>query len=180
MARLAIALALSGIVCGCTGKDPYNAGEPVGQFRVTGKLVSSSCGSTPNPWQFEVKLRHDMSDLYWVQGGAPVRGRVDANARAVLESIDTRTIREADPRYRVPACTLARKDTLDVVLATERGPSTDVASTTKFSGTLKYAFRPTEGSDCSDQLLSTSGDYEALPCEIVYELAAERTGDLPR
>lgn len=167
-------------VCACTGKDPYNPGEPVGQFRVTAKLTGSTCGQTPDPWQFDVKLRHDMSNLYWVQGDAPVKGQVDTSARAVLESVDTRTLRAADPKYQVPACTVSRKDTLEVVLASERGPAVDVASTTKFTGTLKYAFAPTSGSDCSDQLLSTNGDYEALPCEIRYELTAERTGDLPK
>jgi hypothetical protein len=182
MARFAIALlALCALgAVSCTGKDPYNPGEPVGQFRVTATLTKSTCGQTPNPWAFDVKLRHEGTSLYWVQGDAPVKGKVDSGARATLETTDTRTLREADLKNQVAACVVSRKDTLQVALMAGTLPATDVVSTNAFTGSLSYHFEPIAGADCSDQLLSTNGDYEALPCDVTYDLSASRTGDLAK
>jgi len=179
MARFAIALlALS--AAACSGKDPYNPGEPIGEFHVTAKLVSSTCGQTPNPWEFDVKLRHDQSTLFWVQGGAPANGHVDPRARATITSTASQTLRDADPKTGLPACVVSRADALDVTLASGGAPASDLKTATAFAGSLTYTFTPGQGSDCSDQLLSTSGDYESLPCAIHYELSGQRTKDLPK
>jgi hypothetical protein len=181
IAIVASAFAVALALAACGGTDPYNPGEPVGQFHVTATLKSTTCGPAPNPWQFDVKLRHDRSSvMYWVQGGLPVKGNVDTNSRATFSATDTRTLRDANAKTGTAACAVTRTDALDVSLATGSTPAVDVASTTAFVGTLAYDFAPVAGSDCSDQLLSTNGDYEALPCTIQYDLTAERTKDLPK
>ena len=81
---LLLGIALIACGSGCGGKDPYRPGESVGVFHVAGKLVATNCGQTPDPWEFDVRLRHDQSTLYWVQGDAPVSGIVDSSARVVL------------------------------------------------------------------------------------------------
>lgn len=176
---LAVAAALTG-GSGCSGHDPYRPGESVGTFHVTGKLVASSCGATPDPWEFDVKLRHDTTTLYWVQGGAPISAQVDATSRAILKTSVTTTVRPADAKTQTAACAMARSDVVDVVLAPKMGTSTaakDVGAATSFTGTLGYQFTVVDGSSCDDQLSDMGGDFAALPCTVSYDLTATRTGE---
>lgn len=161
----------------CIGKDPYNPGEPVGAFTVTAKLVANSCGQALNPWVFDIRLRHEESTLYWVQGSAPVSGKVDASAHAILSSTSTDNVRPADTR--AAGCTLTHEDNLDVILSdAASGPAIDPATTTSFVGTLAYHVGTTSDSDCSDQTTASGGSYAALPCDVRYEVTAKRTGDI--
>lgn len=172
-----VATALSATSAGCSGKDPFNPGTKLGTFRVTASLTRSTCGPTPNPWAFDVRLSHDGPTLYWIQGGAPVQGPIDANAKALLETETLHDVRAADPKRQQAACSIARSDALAITLVGADGePVADPARTSSFSGSLVYAFAPTEGSDCSDQLTASGGGFEALPCEIAYEV----TGTLER
>jgi len=174
----ALALPATGST-GCTGKDPYAPGETLGTFAVTGALVSTTCGATPNPWQFDVKLRHEDTTIYWVQGGAPIAGIVDRTARAVLKASDVRTVREANARTKTAACTMAREDVVELALAPVTTPASttavDLSTATSFKGTLTYRFSVAPGSMCDDQLAESGGDYAALPCEVKYEIGAQRT-----
>jgi hypothetical protein len=171
------ALLVCALVAGCSGKDPYRPGESLGAFHVTGRLVSSTCGAVPDPWDFDVKLRHDRATLYWIQGDAPVSAPVDGAARATLEATATQTVRAADQRSKTPACALTRSDVVALVLAPLRAPVTDLAGATTFKGTLTYRFAAAEGSSCEDQLADLGGDFAALPCDVTYEVAGARTGD---
>lgn len=169
--------ALVALATACTGKDPYRPGESIGTFKVSAKLVSTTCGQTPDPWEFDVKLRHERNTLFWVQGDAPVSGLVDGAARAVLKSTDVRTVRPANEKQNLAACTMARADVVDLVLSPMTSHSGDPSGATSFKGTLTYAFSVTEGSSCDDQLLDSGGDFAALPCNVAYELVGTRTGD---
>jgi hypothetical protein len=161
----------------CSGKDPYRPGESLGAFHVTAKLVSTTCGKTPDPWEFDVRLRHEKTTLYWVQGDAPISGLVDPAARAVLKSSATQTLRAANPKAQMAACAMARADVLDLVLAPIAVPVTDLQPTTSFKGSLTYRFAATEGSECEDQLAASGGDFDVLPCDVKYDLDGVRTGD---
>ena len=156
----------------CSGKDPYNPGPGVGTFHVTATLTSSSCGTTPNPWNFDVRLNHDGSTLYWIQGGAPISALVDANARTQMTSGVVDDVRPADGKTKQAAFSVARSDLLALTLATASAqPATDPALAASFAGTLVYTFAPTDGSDCSDQLAAAGGGWTALPCEVHYDLS---------
>jgi hypothetical protein len=175
---LAIAAIAGG--SGCSGHDPYRPGESVGAFHVTSKLVSTSCGPTPDPWEFDVKLRHDSTTLFWVQGSAPIAGQLDAKAHAVMKTSVVNTVRAADAKTQTAACTMSRSDVVDLVLAPTTAPvmaAADVGAATSFKGTLAYQFTVVEGSSCEDQLTELGGDFAALPCTVSYEIAATRTGD---
>ena len=178
---LPVVLALAALASiGCSGKDPYRPGESIGVFQVSGKLVATSCGATPDPWAFEVRLRHDATTLYWVQGDAPVSGLLDATAKAVLTSSATLTPRAATAN--VAGCTMTRTDTVELVLAPVSSPVTvtaasEVTAATSFTGSIKYRFAASEGSLCDDQLSDNGGQYARLPCDVQYELAGARTGD---
>ena len=176
-----VVLGTAAAICaqaGCSGKDPYRPGESIGAFHVTAKLTSTSCGKTPDPWSFDVRLRHDKTTLYWVQGDAPISGLVDPSAHAILKATATQTLRAADPRNQFAACGMARADVLDLVLAPLPKPAVDLQPVTSFTGTLTYRFTATDGSDCEDQLTASGGDFDVLPCDVQYELEGLRTGDV--
>lgn len=167
-----VAAALSATCAGCSGKDPLNPGTKLGTFRVRASLTRSTCGPTPNPWAFEVRLAHDGPTLYWIQGGAPVQGPIDSNAKALFETEAVHDVRAADPKRKQAACSIARSDALAITLLGADGkPVADPALTSSFSGSLVYAFAPTEGSDCSDQLTAFGGGFESLPCAVAYGVA---------
>lgn len=167
LASVAVALSCAG----CTGKDPYSPGTKLGTFHVTAKLTQTTCGQTPDPWEFDVRLNHDGSTLYWIQGGAPIQGQVDATARTQLKAEIVQEVRAADAKARKAACSVSRTDALAVTLTgADAKPTIDPSLTTSFAGGLVYTFTPTEGSDCSDQLTASGGDFDALPCEVHYDL----------
>jgi len=158
---------------GCSGKDPYNPGQAIGVFHVTGKLTSNGCagpGGAPDPWEFDVKLNRDGATLYWIQGGLPVQGRLDASNHALLQSSGTTQITAADAKNNVSGCSLTRTDSLDATLGTD-------TPVTTFSGALSYSFTPTSDSDCSAQLAVAGGGWAALPCDIAYTITATKTAD---
>ena len=156
----------------CSGKDPYSPGTKLGTFHVTATLTHTSCGPTPNPWEFDVRLNHEGSTLYWIQGGAPIQGQVDTTARTQLEAEVVQEVRKADERAKREACTIARTDVLALTLAdADAKPTSDPALMQSFSGSLVYTFAPVSGSDCSDQTTVSGGDFDALPCEVHYDLS---------
>lgn len=169
---LAFSLSAFVLVAGCSGKDPYSPGTKLGVFHVTAKLVTTTCGPTPDPWEFDVRLNHEAQTVYWVQGGAPIQGIVDATtARTELTTVTTHDVRPADARARRPACAIVRSDVLAVTLAdAEARPAGDPSRVVTFSGALVYGWTPTEGSDCADQVTGTGGDFASLPCEVRYEV----------
>lgn len=169
---LAAAAAALSIAAACSGKDPYSPGTKLGTFHVTAALTHTSCGATPNPWEFDVKLNHDGSTLYWIQGGAPIEGRIDPSARAQLEAEIVEEVRAADPRGMRGACALARTDALALtLLGSDAAPTTDPALATGFNGQLVFTFAPTPESDCADQIATAGGGFEALPCEVHYDVS---------
>jgi hypothetical protein len=182
LVALPLTVALAAFVggSGCSGHDPYRPGDGVGAFHVTSKLVSTTCGPTPDPWEFDVKLRHDATTLYWVQGGAPISAQLDATAHAVLKTSVVSTVRAADAKTQTAACAMSRSDVVDLVLAPTKAPAMvaeDVGGATSFKGTLAYQFTVVDGSSCEDQLTEAGGDFAVLPCSVSYEIAATRTGD---
>lgn len=159
------------VLAACSGKDPFSPGQKLGTFHVSAKLTHSSCGPTPDPWEFDVRLHHDASTLYWIQGGVPIEGRVDTTARARLEAEIVHEVRAADARSKRQACAISRTDVLALTLAdADAEPTNDPALARSFAGELVYAFTPTAGSDCSDQVAASGGDFDALPCEVHYNL----------
>ena len=157
----------------CTGTDRLAPGAPIGTFHVTSKLVSTSCGPVPDPWEFDVRLRFKDETLYWVQGDGPISGVV-ASSRVEMQAKDILNVRAADPKTKTAGCSMQRDDVVTMALATADQKPGAIADTVAFVGTLRYRFAPTAESDCLDQLSYSGGDYEALPCEVAYEIAGAK------
>jgi hypothetical protein len=168
------------LVVACSGKDPYSPGTKLGTFHVTAALKSTSCGATPNPWEFDVRLNHDGPTLFWITGGAPIEGRVDDAARTQLRGSVVSEVRAADVKAKRDACSIGRTDVLALTLAgADAAPTSDPSLATSFGGSLIYTFAPTAGSDCSDQVTSAGGDFDALPCEVHYDLTGRFKSPAP-
>jgi hypothetical protein len=169
MRRAFVGIAVAFAAAACSGKSPYRPGTPLGTFHVTGKLGANQCGAgsgAADPWEFDVKLSRDGDTLYWIQGGLPVAGTLDASAHTTMTSTDTRTIHDADPQHHIPFCGMTRDDSVDMTLA---------GDATSFSGELVYRFSESDGSDCSDQLAPAGGAFDTLPCSIHYAITSVRT-----
>ena len=137
---------------------------------MTGKLASNACvapGGAPDPWEFDVKLSRDGSTLYWIQGGLPVQGTLDASHHTTMSSTASNQVTAPDPKNNVSGCSMQRDDALDVTLTAD--------PPTGFAGTLGYTFSATDGSDCSGQLAVAGGGWTNLPCQLSYTLAAVKT-----
>lgn len=172
----AMATTTAALAAACGGKDPYSPGTKLGTFHVTARLAQSTCGAAPDPWEFDVKLNHDLRTLYWVQGGAPIQGQIDAAAQTKLAAKSSHEVRAANERAKLAACALERSDALVVTLNGEdEKPVSDPAATRGFVGSLSYAFTPTGTSDCTDQLTVSGGGYDALPCSVSYEVTGVLT-----
>ncbi len=172
------AAGLTALAAGCSGKDPYDPGTKLGTFHVTAKLTATTCGQPPNPWEFDVKLNHDGPTLFWIQGAytPAIVGRVDLTGATKLTTSVVVDLRPADARRKVAACTMERSDALALTLSTAaQRPAYDPADASGFSGVLSYAFAPTPGSDCTDQVVSAGGGYDALPCSVSYDITGVLT-----
>jgi len=156
---------------GCTGKDPYNPGDSLGTFGVEATRLTASCGDAqtpPDPWRFDVRLSHDGRRLYWLQGGAPVAGSLDANDHTTMHSEDGRTLREATKSPARAACAVRRTDDLETTLENRAPAGSSSLDVRAFSGKLTYRFTIVEGSDCTDVV--EAGTFATLPCEVSFAL----------
>jgi hypothetical protein len=166
------ALASVALAAACIGKDPYAPGTGLGTFHVTGKLVATSCGDAPDPWEFDVKLATDPGTLYWIQGDVPVTGKLDTTSHDASLSHSSTTTAATDKAGNA-ACVLERDDALNAKLTPDATMANEYSA---FTGSLAYTFKAGDGSlDCSSQLTANGGPYKVLPCSVAYTLTATRT-----
>ncbi len=162
------------LIAACTGKDPYNPGESLGTFTVSTKRLTATCGDQqvpPDPWRFDVRLSRDSDPrnrtVYWIQGGAPVSGVLNAQNKTTMTSTDVRTLREATQQPARAGCYVRREDRLEAAFdATQLQDKLEVRG---FSGKLSYKFVAEEGSDCTDVV--AAGTFAELPCDVAFELS---------
>jgi hypothetical protein len=143
-------------------------GTQLGTFQVVAQTQTNTCGlSAPDPWTFDVQLSEDGTTLYWsfMDGSPYLTGVVAGTSTTILSSEQVNVDGTADGG--LGPCTMERDDTLQVDLASATSPSS-------FTGSIGYAFSATEGSNCSDQLTSSAGQYMTLPCTIAYTVTATK------
>jgi hypothetical protein len=152
------------ISSGCGNALP---GTMLGTYHVTAQSQTNSCGlSAPDPWVFDVQLSNDDGTLYWswMDGSAPMSAPLSSNSTTLIESV-TSNVDGTDAG--LGPCTMTRDDSVLVDLGTGSPPGS-------FSGTITYGFAAASGADCADQLTGAGGQYEALPCTIIYSMSAAR------
>jgi hypothetical protein len=163
VASLVVAV-LVALAPGCGNPLP---GTMLGTYKVTAQAQINSCGlAAPDPWEFDVQLSNDNETLYWswMDGSAPLSDPLASDAATLTDSVSSNvdgTDAGAGP------CTMTRNDSITVNLATGSPPGS-------FYGTITYDFAAAAGADCADQLTGAGGQYEALPCTVVYSMSATR------
>jgi hypothetical protein len=167
-AIVASAAVASGLTVAACNATPL-PGTQLGTFKVTATTSTNSCGSglaAPSPWVFDVQMSENDSLLYWswMDGTPPLSGTLTSTTATVTNNTSANV--DYTDAGNGP-CTMDRNDALAITLAT-------AASPTSFTATITYTFSAASGADCSDQLASAGGAYDAVPCTIEYSATGNR------
>ena len=166
MVRATLLVAAALALVGCN-PDPL-PGTALGTYHVVAQSQTNTCGlGAPDPWTFDVQLSQQGSTLYWsfMDGSPLLSGTLDAQAQTTIS--DTTQANVDGSEAGLGPCTMQRADQLQLALA----PGTPPVS---FTGSFDYGFTVPAGSDCSDQLAASGGQYEALPCSVTYTVTGSR------
>ena len=167
MAPVTAAVAAA-VAAGACADQPL-PGTMLGTYQVVGQSLTNTCGlGMPNPWNFDVQLSRDGGTLYWswIDGRPALYGPLTNQSDAELTATQQANV-DGTADGGLGPCTLSRADSVQVQLGTGSQPAA-------FTATIQYAFSVVSGSDCSDQLTSVGGQYDALPCTIVYSAEGSR------
>jgi hypothetical protein len=149
----------------CTMQEP---GTALGSYAVTGTLKTQTCGASmqtqiQDPWNFDVRLSRSGTTLFWLQAASPpISGTVSPSGDVTLTTSQEYDLSTNDAGT---GCTVLRTDTFKAALGT-------AASPTDFTGTIAYHYDLADGAHCGGLL---SGQFDAVPCDVSYDLAAKRT-----
>lgn len=172
--------------CSACGTMPRDTapGTPLGVYRLEANAdMTSSCteilNATPRPWTFEVTLRREGEQGFWISGPEPIVGTISSKGTIAFKQTIPVPVRAADKARELGPCTILRTDDFAGQLAGAPTTSTGVAS---FSGTLRYSYQVAEGSDCRDVVGPVAPErpkplFANLPCDARFAVTAVRTGD---
>jgi len=156
---------------GLASCDPASMpGTSIGTYATTGHIATNTCGTSlgaPDPYSFNVMLSKDSTTLYWkyADQSDTVSGVLDATNQATISTSQESNVDGTDAG--AGPCTMDRTDTVVVKLDSVTAPSA-------FTGSLTYGFAAAAGSNCSDQLATSGGTYQTLPCTVSYTLTATK------
>jgi hypothetical protein len=167
--RCGAAAITTGVVAGCSGSAL--PGSMLGTYTVTATSQSNTCGTglgAPDPWKFDVQLSESGETLYLsFMDGSPILSNVlDAQLQTTLTSGATGNV-DAAPDGAPGPCTMQRSDDIEIALGSGSPPGV-------FQGTIQYTFSVPTGYTCTDQLSSTGGMYDTLPCDVSYAMSGVR------
>ncbi len=157
---------------GCTNTAAL-PGTSWGTFTVVGTLGTNTCGSgvgPANPWDFDAELSLDSTTVYLEESGttSELTGTLSGTA-ATLTMASTSNVDATDAGEG--ACNLTQSASLALTFDAATSP-------TSFTGTAVYTFTAatdvSAATDCTDQLTSSGGDYDTLPCTINYTLTGTK------
>jgi hypothetical protein len=156
----------------CTTSSPL-PGTSEGTFGVVATLTTNTCGSgidAPNPWDFSVWLSEDGSTLYIedTDGTGEMSGALSSAAATLTTSVTS----DVDATEAgAGECNLTQAISIALNLNSGTAP-------TSFTGTATYTYSAATGvsttNNCTDQLASSGGTYETLPCTVTYSLAGTK------
>jgi hypothetical protein len=158
-----------GFACACGGalaavaceEQSSLPGTDLGTFSVSATVSSNSCGTSlgaPDPWLFDAKMSKDGTTLYWQQDQADaVSGQLDSTGTQATIAVTSTNQSDGG----IGGCTIARTDTLNVVVG-------DAGAPTAISGSVGFAFSASSTVDCAAELSANGGSYQTLPCELDY------------
>jgi hypothetical protein len=146
-------------------------GSLLGTYRVQTTAQTNTCGpgqSAPSPWIFDVQLSEQGTTLYWswMDGSPFLSNTLDAQRQTSLTATETGNV-DGTADGGLGPCTMVRNDSVQLTLDAGTPPSA-------FQGTIGYVFSVYSGSNCTDQLASSGGTYDVLPCSMSFTIAGMR------
>lgn len=166
--KAAAYLALAGLLAACD--DQPLPGQMLGTYKVTATSQTNTCGAglaAPSPWDFDVQLSESGATLYWSwMDGSPPLSSTLSNSHANLTTTTSGNVDGTTDGGFGP-CTMERGDDVGITLTTGSPPP-------GFNATIGYSFTVQQGSSCSDQLGSSGGMYDTLPCNVAYSAIGTR------
>jgi hypothetical protein len=149
--------------------EPPDVTGSLGTFDMDLKLSATSCGvgalGMTNEWSLVVGLGRDAETgaCTWDTGGGPVSGSCEDATHMVFDAKIVVDMRKGDDGTH-PTCSIERHDVATV--------STDASDApTKATGSMRYTFTPTEGSNCADFFVGPSAQFATLPCTMEYAMS---------
>jgi hypothetical protein len=162
------ALALGVVACSGPPGAGRRLGDDLGGYRVAATEVSNGCGagalgSRPS-YGFDIDLSRESGELFW---GREASGPLDA--KLGFEFLALVRVPIVQPSATHEGCVIARSDHITGQLRADT--SGEVVG---FSARMVHSFEPVANTSCSldDQI---QAGLPRLPCEMAFELAAERT-----
>ena len=156
----AVVLASVFVACASTAMP----GTQLGTFKVTAQSQTNTCGlGAPNPWTFDAELSQSGSTIYWswMDGTPLLSGSLNPSSQVSITGAEGGNVDGTDAA--LGPCTMERDVDLELDLASS-----------SFTGTLSYSFTVASGADCSDQLVASGGQFDALPCAFSYTVTASK------
>ncbi|RZO51421.1 MAG: hypothetical protein EVA89_33465 [Sandaracinaceae bacterium] len=167
------------------------AGESVGQFRVDGELLETTCGDghpVLPTLLFHVELRDEPGTIgYWKLSDGPIAsGSYEAGAFRFEDATQHVGVDATDGH---PGCVVERREVIEGALVqgvthdgavggADAGVPHDGGGDGEprdgFDGTTTVRITPTAGSECSLLLQPQGGAFPALPCGFSYRLRGTR------
>jgi hypothetical protein len=174
-------VAAAGLLLMSCDATPSIPGTQLGTYNVTGSLGTNTCGAglgAPSPWTFTVQLSEDSSTspttFYWLSSTGTQLSSAMTSTTAVnisdtvTSNLGGSTATDASVGTEGP-CDLTQSTALTLTLANENPPGS-------FTGTMTYSFVVATGvstsSDCTDELSTSGGQFDTLPCTTTYTLTA--------
>jgi hypothetical protein len=183
----------------CAGCNLGNPGELVGEMTVRATLQQNSCGSAvgqiPSSSDIEVTLYERAGLLTWVGSQGTFQAEIDAEGNFLFQTSGTQLLREEGPDGMgdmLPACAVDVTEEIRGKLVRRVVPETDggdgecdatgeadadgggpaaTPASVEATDTLRVA--PSAGAYCSDFIGLGTGQFSALPCTVVLEMAGE-------
>jgi hypothetical protein len=172
---LVFAFAAAGCVEAFGDKNPYEPGEKLGTYHVSASQTKNACGDgalgAPAEWEFDVGLSWEDGSVFWNSGGQVIVGTISDDRKTFEIATDVLQDMRTEADAGKPPCSITRHDVASGSFVWEGETATSA------SGTLSYAFTPTEGSSCGDLITGEQALFAALPCSITYKFKAPRTGE---
>ena len=189
-------LALAGCANMLGTSDPTNPGDPIGSYALVANVDDTStcaelAAAQPRPWDFDVKLRHDGTTAYWIANGSPIAGTLDTTKGTfAFSTTESMAIHDAIPAQGLGACTIIRTDDFSGTFA---GDPTTTAGGATLTGTLRYGYVVSPGSDCRDLVgdgvtsndplaqwdptpqPASHGQFSVLPCYLQFAVTGTRS-----
>lgn len=149
----------------------------MGIYQVQAAQTLASCGQgalgAPPAYDFLVEISRTHGTLFWHSGDSYTAGTMDDDGFFRLETSTSTNMRDEMQGW-MPPCSIRRVDAADARFDNPRAPRS-------FSGKMTYSFTPEPGSDCIDLVTGEGAApdsvplFATLPCQIGYDLDADRT-----